>query len=185
MEQPMSHSENEGLSGAPGEVGRAGESVSEDRTVARQTRSRKGPLWKSKTKHKWSKQNQRDKQSHLDAHGNSHGKTRKWRAKPSRIYVCVLNSQLYLLLILVHSQILARVANWLLYWIHFSKLSRSPCFQLPNPMAPVRPLTAPTSCSPLLTAAVRFHDSLTPLPSYTCYYSPGQLFFLGMPFRWD
>lgn len=47
-------------------AGRVGENVSEDITVARKTRSRRGPLWKSKTKHEWNKQNKKrqNKQNH-------------------------------------------------------------------------------------------------------------------------
>lgn len=76
MGQPICHSESGGLSGAPGEkrAGRVGESVSEDRKVARQTRSRRGPPWESKTKHKRNKENQRDRQTKPPSHGNAHGR---------------------------------------------------------------------------------------------------------------
>jgi hypothetical protein len=57
-------------------AGRVGERVSEDRMVARQTRSRKGALWKSKTKHKTNKI--KETKSNPPTHGNSHAKTGKW-----------------------------------------------------------------------------------------------------------
>lgn len=57
--------------------GRVGESVSEDITVARRTRSRRGPLWKSKTKHKRNKQNKKrqnkQNQPHVVTHMGSQG----------------------------------------------------------------------------------------------------------------